>query len=62
MPYSARKARSRVAALSRRNLVAYAALMVVSLPIFELAFFHDRMWLAVVPIGAVLAWRGALLR
>ncbi len=44
-----------------RNLVLYAAAMVAFLPLFELAFFHERLWLAPVPVAGILLWRAALV-
>ncbi len=45
--------------LCRRNLIIYAAVMVACLPFFELAFFHDCLWLAPVPVAGILLWRAA---
>ena len=49
-------------ALCRRNVLLYAAAMVVCLPFYELAFFGGRTWLLVVPLAGLLTWRAVRSR
>lgn len=47
--------------LRRGALVAYAVVMLACLPCFELAFFHDRMWLLIVPVAGLLGWKAGIV-
>ncbi len=48
-----------VPAPSRRNVLIWAAAMLACLPFYELGFIHDRLWLPVIPLAAILAFRVA---
>lgn len=48
---------------SRRNLLIWLGAMGASLPFYEVGFIHDRLWLPLIPLGAIVAFRiGRALR
>ncbi|MHC4210893.1 MAG: hypothetical protein ACYSWT_14390 [Planctomycetota bacterium] len=43
-------------AMSRRNLLVYAAAMIAALPFYEAGFIRGHMWLVPVPLVAIVIW------
>lgn len=43
--------------LSRRNLTAFAVVILAALPLYELAFIGDHAWLVVFPLGGLIGWK-----
>ena len=43
--------------LSRRNVMAYGAAVLLALPLYELGFIHGRSWLLILPLAGLLVWR-----
>jgi hypothetical protein len=43
-------------ALTPKILLAYAGVMLVSLPFYELGFIHGHMWLVPIPVAAIILW------
>jgi hypothetical protein len=46
----------RVLAMSRRNLLIYAAVMIIALPFYEAGFIRGHMWLVPIPLAGILGW------
>jgi len=46
----------RSVAMSRRNLLVYAAVMIAALPFYEAGFIRGHMWLVPIPLAAIVIW------
>lgn len=46
---------------SRKNLIWYLAFVAVSIPLYEIGFFHGIAWLLMLPIAAIITWKSAII-
>jgi hypothetical protein len=52
----------RALSLSRRSLTAYAAAVLIALPVYEVGFVGGRPWLLAIPLAGLVAWKAMGIR